>query len=191
MRYVDIINEAATFKSFFNGLKRDCSEYIETIIGTKRMLYRGLKTHDAPLLKMASRENRKPKDSPVPYQEALDRWLEAHGYDARRSNSYFATSEARDAKQYGKVYMVFPCNGFKFTWFSDGFDLWVARGQFYKHLREIAGTTQNQLADYLDLDDALKKGLWTIEQQDAAMNAFMSQMGPKKTHFLSALQRAP
>lgn len=188
MRYEEIINEAATFRSFFTALKRDCSEYIDLIKGKKRMLYRGLKTHDSPLLKLASRENRKPKDSPLPYQDAMDRWLQSRGFEARRSNSYFATAEPHDAKKYGAVYMVFPCNGFQYTWFQDGFDLWVARGQFYRSLREIAKTSQEEINQFKDLDDALNKGLWTVEQQDAAMNIFMSEMGPINCNLTSALQ---
>jgi hypothetical protein len=99
-------------------LKQNCSDIIEDMRATKKLLYRGLKRGElGPIFVGQSRQDRKPKDTGSKVSAFFDQALASHGFKALRSNSIFVTSEYHHALSYGNaVYAIFPINGFNFTY---------------------------------------------------------------------------
>ncbi len=106
-----------------NFIKKHCSEFL-AVYQNSGALYHGFKK-TKPLSDTFitnSRENRTPKDSAVEYQKLIDEKLKQAGFNALRGNSIFCTHDPFTALKFGKVYLIFPLNGFDFTW-SRSYDL--------------------------------------------------------------------
>jgi hypothetical protein len=56
-------------------------------------------------------------------QEMIDGWMKENGFKALRSNSFFVTGDYEQAMKYGNVYVIFPKDGFYYTWFEGTKDL--------------------------------------------------------------------
>lgn len=113
-------------------LNAECSETVEAIRSVGKFLYRGVRVGgsnvstwmkprhlqgSAPsIFKASSRDNRKPLDTPNQIQNMIDGALESAGFRALRSNSIFCSGYKAAAINYGVPYLVFPINGFDFTW---------------------------------------------------------------------------
>ena len=99
------------------NIKRDCSEILalyQEMLG--RALYRGLSSH-LPFIESPIEQNRKPTQLSPLIQHEVDHDLFARGFKAVRGNSIFCAG-ARIAKSWGKsTYVVFPKNGFSYTWY--------------------------------------------------------------------------
>lgn len=89
----------------------------------------------------ASRLHRPPKDSVKLLAAIFDNCLLDLGFDARRSNSIFATGSRVHAGDFGTVYMLFPINGFKFSYINeedlvlDSFK-YIIRPELYARIQE-------------------------------------------------------
>jgi hypothetical protein len=66
---------------------------------------------------------RQPQDTPNKVQTIIDSKLAAAGFKALRSNSIFCTGNKYNAKFFGSSYVIFPFDGFAFTWSEEIFDL--------------------------------------------------------------------
>lgn len=99
----------------------DCSDSIVAIKSAGKFLYRGI-THT----KMSGsipdifigrpRTTRLALDTPESIQDAFDNQLKARNFTALRSNSIFCVSNVEYTFRYGRPYVIFPVNGFSFTW---------------------------------------------------------------------------
>lgn len=92
-------------------------DYIQLIkaSGNERQLLRGCKSKPNNFESVA-RKDRSPKNMPLPIHRVADEWfLEKFGYRFR-SQALFCTSDEVVASLYGKVYRLFPSNGFSFCW---------------------------------------------------------------------------
>ena len=99
-------------------IKSRCSDYLPDIQSTG-FLYRGIKDaeHKNRLaFRGHSRTNRYPKDSDPIAQELIDEAMLELGIAARRSNSVFCSGNDGQAKNYGALFLFFPCNGSTFSW---------------------------------------------------------------------------
>lgn len=101
-------------------IKKNCSEFLKIATKANAFLYRGFggsfsDTHKRAFIGMP-RENRKPKDSYQNLQDQLDEYLTEKGFTALRSNSLFVTGSKTATSTYGSMYVIFPLNGYKFTW---------------------------------------------------------------------------
>jgi len=109
-------------------LEKHCKQALTAMLATKRFLYTGMSGKwpgKGKLISLArSRDNRKPVDTEKPIQEFVDNILRTQGFRALRSNSKFVTSDSDQADTYGDIYLVFPIDGFDYTW-SRKNDDWV------------------------------------------------------------------
>jgi hypothetical protein len=97
-------------------LTRHCTEAIAAYRNSRgKMLYRGMKTR-LPWFRAASHQARRPKDSNTAISGVFDRLLVRCGAQALRSNSVFATSDYEHTTKFGDVYVIFPIDGFQFTY---------------------------------------------------------------------------
>jgi hypothetical protein len=103
--------EGQTFTTFLN----QCSESIIAMKEAKGFLYRGLNAN-ADIFIGRPRENRKAKDTSAPLHREMDKLFSAAGFTALRSNSIFCSGDINTADTYGDLYIIFPINGFSFTW---------------------------------------------------------------------------
>lgn len=116
----DIYGEG--IEEFVERIKQECSEflsYAEKSLPSLNLLYRGIdkaRGHPGEFFSGESPTNRKPMSSSVIGQQMFDTALQQLGFTALRSNSIFVTSSIRQADTYGRIYMVFPINGFKYTY---------------------------------------------------------------------------
>lgn len=99
-------------------LAPNCSEIIDVYRYTRQFLYRGMKT-DKNMFRGTSRPHREPRDSSPDMTEIFDEMLRINGMEVVRSNSYFATSDLAHAREFGTVFIIFPVNGFKFTYTNE------------------------------------------------------------------------
>jgi hypothetical protein len=156
-------------------LESECGDALQAVKSAHRFIYRGVKVGgsnvgtfwkprhlqgSAPtIFKSSSRENRKPMDTPGQIQNMIDGALEATGFKALRSNSIFCSGYKAAAINYGVPYIIFPINGFDFTWsrryadlFSDVIDnLTVndgAREQFFDQFEHDPGEWIFDIAKY-------------------------------------------
>jgi len=108
----------AKVQQLFAKMKVECSDFIKTLhlTGPSYYLYRGIKGFDKPAFVAQSRSDRKAKDSSPAVAKMFDKMLSELGYKALRSNSIFVTSSDSSAGSYGTVYMIFPRNGFNYTY---------------------------------------------------------------------------
>lgn len=104
-------------------IETNCSEVLEAIKWAGSFLYRGTKKGTLPAYHGRSRNNRRTAATLPDYQVEIDKQFLANGFTAIRSNSIYCTGFIKQANIYtgregdnGAIYMVFPLNGFSFTW---------------------------------------------------------------------------
>lgn len=111
--------------SSYSRFLADCSESIVAMQEAKKFLYRGLNlAEEYDVFKGRSRKNREAKDTSNKMQKAMDDLYMKAGFKALRSNSIFCSSEYNTAESYGDVYIIFPVNGFSFTWSPKIYDFY-------------------------------------------------------------------
>lgn len=117
------------YENFFFHIKDECSQIIKIYKITSnsdRFLFRGIKNNkNNRILVLNIKEDRKPRDTPHDIHNFFDETIEKLGFDTNRSNSIFCIPKLSDAKFYGKPYIVFPNNGFKYLWGKNIKDLYV------------------------------------------------------------------
>jgi hypothetical protein len=112
------INDESHLSDIVEYIKTNCSQYLNEIDfknNRKRILYRGIRYAKSNILIKQSREDRTPCDSDEQLSKMVDLGLAKKGIEARRLNSFFATSQENEAKRYGKVYSIYPINGYHYT----------------------------------------------------------------------------
>jgi len=98
-------------------LKTECSEILEILKSQQCLvLFRGVRDTPSAVFQGNGRKNRRPKDSTHSVSQVFNYCLQHLGFPARRDNSTFVTTNSRLAEEFGNVYMIFPKNGFKFTY---------------------------------------------------------------------------
>ena len=108
---------------YFSYIEKNCSDYLKYVAQTKKFLYRGQRDVTHPIYIGYPRADRRPKDSDEKGQELLDNVLLSRGFTAVRGNSLFTTGDIFQAESYGTAYVIFPLNGFSFTWSKENDDL--------------------------------------------------------------------
>lgn len=119
----DTANDPMVHK-FLDEVEQNCSQIINVLQETDMFLWRGVVNPPKPFYKTQPRTNRAPLNTPQVIHQAVDSWMENHGFDARRSNSVFVSSSITVADNYGQSFFIFPANGFKYTWFEASHDLY-------------------------------------------------------------------
>lgn len=108
---------AAEFIKFWNKtLAPNCSEILQVYKTSKLVLFRGTYRDDSAAFVGRSLENREPVDSSRVAQQLYDTALKELGITALRSNSIFTSANYDQATSYGSPYVIFPINGFAFSY---------------------------------------------------------------------------
>lgn len=99
-------------------IKNKCSDFLNISIGIKTPIYRGRRGENGPVIIGQSRIGRNNLSTDDYIAEKIDEKLSEQGFTALRSNSIFCTPRYQIANSFahGKVYFIFPVNGFSFTW---------------------------------------------------------------------------
>lgn len=111
-------------------VEKHCSQSMDIFKQSKHVMFRGMGNEKRDVIIGSPWTNRRPKDSSVEDQNMLDSYLEAAGFTALRRNSTFVSSNLSQAENYGSVYVIFPKNGFSYTWSSIHDDLIITPDLF-------------------------------------------------------------
>jgi len=129
MRYNDIIEDInpgekkdskAHFMVLWKKILHDCSDFMNVAgkdprSGKHNFLYRGIKTSGLNRAFIGKpREDRQPLSGDPEQQEFANKGLAMLGFKTNRSNSIAVSTNYFVANGYGKVYLIFPKNGFSF-----------------------------------------------------------------------------
>jgi len=143
--YTELVQGGADLRSAtlraYEHLKKHCSDFLNKSSQAQKLLYRGLKTYPYSFRDFSfigrSWDERFTKDTAWDTHRKVSAAMRENGFTATRENSIMCTSSYWAAKQYGEVYMIFPINGFSFTWsrthadmFSDLFERYPRRGNW-------------------------------------------------------------
>lgn len=179
---------------YFKTIETQCSQALSIFKSEKKFLYRGIRNTPYDAFVGKPRQDRKPKDSSVGQQERLDTALASAGFKALRKNSIFATSVGSRAAMYGQVFLVFPKNGFHFTWSTRFDDLIIddmiyhdyEAGKLeailynmnnllhlYKDNHKIEGKTLRYFNEFETYFDAFNPNTFNEKQFNLAQKAFV------------------
>jgi len=130
MRYQELTDEdyANEAKEVALYIKRHCSEWLNE--SNNQIIYRGITASETlelePTMVLSIPKDRKPTGTHPNTHKHLDKAFKDAGFEASRSNSMFASSDYTEASKYtgkyvdgvqpGHVYVVFPENGYSYTW---------------------------------------------------------------------------
>lgn len=98
-----------------SDMKETCSEIINVYQQTDRFLYRGMKRKPYVFLSNI-RQDRNTVQMPMEFAHLLVDAYTACGIYANRQNSIFTSPIVKTAGYWGEEYIVFPFNGFKFSY---------------------------------------------------------------------------
>lgn len=101
---------------YLNLIETECSEALAAYQSVGKFLFRGFRDDVPVALKGRPFDKRKPTDTNLKVHEFLSDMFIAAGFKATRSNSIFCSGNSSQAIGYGKLYLVFPKNGFAFNW---------------------------------------------------------------------------
>lgn len=104
--------------TLWQKIRQECSDYLQACGQAGSFLYRGI-TGQSPTFFDHSPENRIPVDSSPLISASFDKSLQMLGFTALRKNSIFVTSRQTQAGAFGDLYVIFPKNGFAFTFTSN------------------------------------------------------------------------
>jgi hypothetical protein len=113
-------------------IREECKTACAAYQKTGLRLYRGVSSDRGTFIQGKPRTDRQALDMPPSVHRALDAAMKEMGFSAVRSNSLFATSNENEASSYGTVYVIFPTDGFDFTFYKDATDLFTQANEFLK-----------------------------------------------------------
>lgn len=96
-------------------ISSQCSEFISDMRQSEKFLLRGINS-EYPWFEDKSPTYRYPRGQTVYHQKLLDLSLEMLGFGSLRHNSICCTSSLSRAMNFAPPYLIFPKNGYKFTW---------------------------------------------------------------------------
>lgn len=105
-------------------IESECSDALQACRSVKKLIFRGYKDDVPAAFKGKPFDKRKPTDTNVKTHEFLSDIFTAAGFKATRSNSIFCSGNSGQASGYGKIYIIFPKNGFAFNWSAKHKDLY-------------------------------------------------------------------
>jgi len=122
MRFENYITEEYLFEDFdtdrvFELVEKNCSDIFNVMKKNHNVLWRGVKTDTSSnIIEEVPRIDRKPRDTKQWLHDKLDDAFKVKFGWKVRSEGIFATSSIDFAKQFGKPYMFFPFDGYKYVW---------------------------------------------------------------------------
>jgi hypothetical protein len=168
-------------------IQQHCRQALYGMQQANRFLYRGVKKMPAVAFLGQSRENRSPSASSATFHRNINLAFATAGFVANRSNSIFATSDKGEAAGYAlgssnKPYMIFPIDGFKFTWSPSIQDLFVNEyGLFGNGPEEYLKRMKFYYEDDAD-PELINEFLWKSEYTDKDFGAAVSSRNEIMIH---------
>lgn len=156
------LKEILNVESYINLIKSECSVVLESCIKNKKFLYRGYRKNiGLNAFKGKPREDRKPKDTGKKIHALIDELFLLAGIKATRSNSIFCSSDYSTAESYGEVYIIFPKNGFDFSWSTEHSDFYSDFAQdytlpFIRRMVSVATSEKNPVSNQ-SFEDTINK----------------------------------
>jgi len=175
MRYTQIIKEEKQdITPILREIEIKCSDILDMLKHYPNIyLFRG--TNGKPdIFNGTPRQDRKPLSTPIFISEIVDNWFKQYNFKAIRSNSLFVSPSWEQAEGYGKVYMIFPENGYDYTWFENSSDFWGELTSI-KEIRNALKIRKTNIADMTAQDfsnigidpEKLKKDVeWVIMRSE-------------------------
>lgn len=154
-------------------IDQHCQEYLKAVKLAHKWLLRGVKNSETHAFMGNSKKDRPPRDSIDRYSKQWDYMLNLLGIAAQRHNSIFATTKKSLAKNFGRVYLIFPIDHAYSYSYTNERDIvlthvesfrWVnlhALNKFKYKLRGLANHTDDVVKRAVELSLDLKdKDLW-------------------------------
>lgn len=111
---IDVSYENIFFK-FIEGIRENCQQFLVESDGFP--MHRGSHKLRSPFHDIRSTpEYRLPVDSPLGFQTIADKYFKNNNFEARRHNSIFVSGHSESIDFYGKHYIIFPKDGYSYTW---------------------------------------------------------------------------
>lgn len=145
--------------NFANIVSTECSEIVGTYKRAKGFIYRGVETNHAAFKANISK-TRDPLFLDMDIHKKVNKIMAEMGFDAHRGNSIFTSSSPTMARAWGTSYIVFPHNGFEYTWFKN-----KTRGYVFNTLEYI---TDDALETY---EEKFIPSYEDYEERDVAIRA--------------------
>ena len=109
--------------NLFKALTKNCKEIIKVYqelnrnnFNKQQFLFRGIRASDDAIYGKPF-DARKPKDSNTELHDLVNNTIGELGFEANRENAMFVTGDRSQASGYGNsLYVMFPVDGFTFTW---------------------------------------------------------------------------
>jgi hypothetical protein len=190
MRYEEIFEfkQEIDFQGQWATIAPEVQQALAIMNSNGCKLYRGISGDKPKSFVSSPREDRKPRDG-IPFvQEIVDEWLKNHGFTALRSNSLFVTSDLGESRVYGKPYMIFPVDGFTYTWFRGMKDF--SYSLYSNRLgipvpRLFPGITAGKLST-ITLQDFIDRGM-TKSDIIACIDKYMEIANPSNSNIEEAM----
>ena len=101
------------------AIDEHCIEFIKDMKTANKFLYRGIDYRvTTPIFTDESPATRSPIGQTRENHKKLNILLTMGGFKALRSNSICCSSNLKEATGFGAPFMIFPANGYEFTWSS-------------------------------------------------------------------------
>lgn len=174
-----------------NKIKNECSEIINIYKKSQgNFLYRGITLssdlENSFLLSGEIRSNRIRTDNSISEENTklINNSLAKLGITARRDNSLFCATAFYTANGYGSgVYVIFPKNGFEYTWF-------LAQSPeeeyVWTYLKKIVDTWNNKNINYNEYNTPFKKDMLAMDKANFFLEQIES-LGPTQSNLVKAL----
>lgn len=159
LRDIQYENDMVAIKKITSYIEFSCSNILELYRSYGKYFYRGINIYVDGSIHLDYKNsdiffgkppiNRRPVDTPIWIQAQLDVQLKGAGFKALRSNSIFCIGDRTFAEGYGEPYMIFPVNGFDYSWCSSAVDLFkeFIEANFKCGWEELASQKEKQEAD--------------------------------------------
>jgi|AntAceMinimDraft_17_1070374.scaffolds.fasta_scaffold05100_6 hypothetical protein len=159
-----------TIEEFTELVKRDCSEFLKEIKPSKHFLYRGVTSSLGDMGIKTPRSDRKPKDTSAEAHEYIGKvFKKYHGWNPR-TEGVFCSGDENYTHHYGRPYIIFPVNGYKYLWSSKIADIYVRLQRDYDfEYKNVSGNYTilwNKIALTMFINDVIKKYKFEHEYDD-------------------------
>lgn len=152
MRLKHYINEESNISK--EDILSNCSEIISIYRKKNLFFYRGVKDYSNDVISRTPRTNRIPKDTHKKLHLIFNECLYNKFGWRPRTEGTFATSSPQLSKEYGKTFVFFPFNGFKYVWSP-------AVEDAYEYMQRNSGLPYQYIKLF---EPSTKRGYWLNQE---------------------------
>lgn len=178
--------EITEFNDFWKIIERDCSEILKiyskiNTINSENFLFRGINNDNDFILNKQIRTDRQTIDTPSYVHNIVNKAITDLGFKSHRGNSIFCTNKKYIATRWGKVFIIFPKNGFDYLWFEKQnstymYDVWELDIDDTSHKVNEIFINSGDFEDANDFAQKIKKNTKLKNKYDIAHDKAMSKM---------------